>query len=73
MASRRRLSSFFSLYTWHLFMHCKGVIGAQFLHSESSDFSTPERSRLFSAFRINDRTLTIVYSPMRVYATMGKE
>lgn len=40
-------------------MHSRGVIGAQFLHSASSDLSIPAKSRLFSAFRVGSKTLPI--------------
>ena len=47
-------------------MHWRGDVGAQFLHSESSVFNIPTKSRLFSVFRVGIRTLPIFCSPWRV-------
>jgi hypothetical protein len=42
-------------------MHSKGVIGVQFLHSASNDFTVSVKLLLFSVFDIGDRTVIIVY------------
>jgi hypothetical protein len=54
-------------------MHCRGVIGEQFLHSASNDLNVKDKSRLFSVFGISDNILAILYSPVRLRAVEGKE
>ena len=63
IVSRSFLSSFLSFQTWHLVMHSKGVIGAQFLHSASRVVSISARSFFLSPFFIGVRTFPIGFPP----------